>query len=1048
MDIKAFIEKNKLSVVFKAVILGSFLILIFIAFPYQINITVPKIINVTGEKGFIDLSNQDVLSDFSDIVSLKGQWEIYPNKLLESSDFFNSSIGETKSYATYPHYWKDSDDFVNSSGYATYRMVVKMPQGVDGVGIYSRFQFSAYRIFLNGYEVLETGKVSQNPKEHYFSYMPGVGYLKPLNGDLLEIIIQVQNYNHYEGGLNNPVLLGGTKEVKTLRSVLLFLSAISSGFLFLLFAYFLMVYFQNKRKKEYLDLSIVSLMSMFNALTSYGESLTYNAVPVLNSHLLFKLEYISLIIAAYFSNLYIIERYIERKHAERAAAFSALMIFIIAVSPDMLISKYKFFVHFVPISYFLLALYVTVKMVVVNKIEDARQELLALVVLIGGITLNKLGLVLWESFDLFSISVCIYCFIKIKIYLDFYSKVEKDLKKLTENLEQKIAERTAELTVTKEKAEAATIAKSEFLAQMSHEIRTPMNAIIGMSDLMRTDNLDEIQKRYFYDIKRMSRSLLHIINDILDFSKIESGKFEICPVHYNFYTLIDNIASMLSFSAKSKDLDFNLSIDPNIPQVLYGDEIRIRQIITNLTNNAIKYTKEGFVCLTVKIVKGKYGMEMLSIEVKDSGIGIKESDLPKLFDSFEQLDLRKNRSIVGTGLGLAISKRLADMMNGRITVSSEYGVGSAFTFYIPLILGDEKLVEIAQISQTVYGLDVRALVVDDNSVNIVVAMGVLDIHNIVPHAANSGFEAIELVKKNNYDIIFMDHMMPEMDGVETTKRIRELSPAAKKIPIIALTANAVSGTREFLMSQGLDDFVTKPIERDSLNIVLAKWLPSEKITYDKPDSKKTVEDVRSEYEDSLMEGLSCIYGLNLQQGLSYVNDRMEIYIKVLQQFIFESNKSVAKLREYQRNWDIQNYAIEAHGIKGALKNIGAEELAGIAFVLEMAGKNREVDIISERTAELCENIESFTRSIGSVLESTHKGEESSAKKEAVTKEQLDEIFGSLYNACILGDGVTADGIAERLKCITFNPQTDMLIEEILELIASMDFDIVCEKINL
>jgi signal transduction histidine kinase/HPt (histidine-containing phosphotransfer) domain-containing protein len=476
-------------------------------------------------------------------------------------------------------------------------------------------------------------------------------------------------------------------------------------------------------------------------------------------------------------------------------------------------------------------------------------------------------------------------------------------------------------------AEESTM-KSRFLASMSHEIRTPMNAIIGMSELMRTDNLDQVQKHYLMDILHSSRSLLSIINDILDFSKIEADKMELIPVDYDIHALYDNICSLTQFAISDKSLEFKRGMSGNIPQVLFGDEIRVRQIIMNITNNAVKYTGSGYVELRLECAK-KDGEKYLKIIVADSGIGIKKEDFPKLFDSFEQFDTKKNRGITGTGLGLSIVKRLVDMMDGEISLESEYGKGSTFTVLLPLVEGNpENIKKSENQKRAAISPDVKVLVVDDNSINLTVALGHLSLHGVHADTANSGAAAIEILKEKRYDIIFMDHMMPEMDGTEAARRIRALGNANAGIPIIALSANAVSGAKELFLDAGMNDFISKPIDAGKLNAALIKWLPQDKISY-------TEEIIPSEPRPVRAENVVDVI-LDRKAGVAHFQNNEQLYQKILVDFRQEHRGDFEKVKKLLAEGDHTTAHRAAHTLKSTAAIIGAERLRQAAFAVEIA----------------------------------------------------------------------------------------------------------------
>lgn len=391
-----------------------------------------------------------------------------------------------------------------------------------------------------------------------------------------------------------------------------------------------------------------------------------------------------------------------------------------------------------------------------------------------------------------------------------------------------------ELEVAANQATSANRAKSDFLASMSHEIRTPINAILGMNEIALRECEDESLISYMQEIKSAGNNLLFIINDILDFSKIEAGRIEIIECDYNPLKLLTDVKNMVEIKAAQKSLNLSFDIDATLPSVVRGDENRIRQILINLVNNAVKYTQNGSVSVTVKADRVDDSLCELLFQVRDTGIGIKKESLPVIFDSFSRVDEKKNAGIEGTGLGLAITKRLVELMNGTIQVESEYGKGSVFsvtlkqqivdgtqagTFEMACEKSEEK---INRKHMDFSNMDI--LVVDDNKVNLKVAKGLLGPTGANVVLSKSGEESLRIMSKKHFDVILLDHMMPEMDGIQTLHKAKEsLDNLCKESSFIALTANALSGVREMYLSEGFDDYISKPIDPVVLETIIAKY---------------------------------------------------------------------------------------------------------------------------------------------------------------------------------------------------------------------------------
>lgn len=709
------------------------------------------------------------------------------------------------------------------------------------------------------------------------------------------------------------------------------------------------------------------------------------------------------------------------------------------------------------------------------------------------------------------------------------------------------------LQANKEMERAANM-KSDFLANMSHEIRTPMNAVIGMAEMALREELPPVARDYIHQIKSSGKALLTIINDILDFSKIESGKMDIIPVEYEPMSIVNDVCNIIMTRLKEKDVELILDISPNIPHKLVGDNIRIKQILLNIANNAVKFTSHGQVVIHMfHEVTGNSEIK-LCVSVEDTGIGIKKEDLGKLFRSFQQVDSKRNRNIEGTGLGLAISKQLLTLMSGELSVESEYEKGSIFSFSLPqkvvdsanssfvknpesimavgllqspyiqkqlqtdctywgieykeihsedelsgiltekavflfvendmftaeleeftknnpaltvvLLINcdtesDYNLPNLLLVKKPLYTLneamifnreslhfcnedsdsvdidfvapDADVLIVDDNAINLTVAEGLLEPLKMKIDTALSGKEAIGKISVHHYDIVFMDHMMPELDGVETTHIIRRFHEEYNNVPIIALTANAVDGTRDMFLREGMNDFVPKPIELRTLISKVRKWLPVEKIK--NVDASQEISRKPAVTEEIVIGDLDTRAAIRLLGS-------EKLFWNVLRDYYRVIDKKSGLIEEMMKNEDWPGYTIEVHALKSASRQIGAISLSEKAADMEKAGNARDITKIHQCTDDMLQQYREYRCVLEPFFSEEHADD---TGKKMVSSDILHELFMDMREAIENLDSDYMESVIGEMEKYSYEGWQEEKFLQLKDAVADIDVD-ACEEI--
>ena len=659
-------------------------------------------------------------------------------------------------------------------------------------------------------------------------------------------------------------------------------------------------------------------------------------------------------------------------------------------------------------------------------------------------------------------------------------KDEKDLKieKLEKELKfakNQIANVLSLYDEAKQEAKQAVKAKGEFISKLSHEFRTPMNALMGYSDILYKMSSDKSTERYTAGIKSATNRLLNLVNDLIEVSRMESGTTVSDSDEYSMEILLSSLLDAMSDEVAEKGLLLKVTVDSKMPTRLYGDFRHLRQIVGNLVDNAVKYTDKGYISLEVDAYVGddvnENGRKLVQISfiVKDTGIGIRKKDQDKLFQAFAQFNSKNPYANEGAGIGLTVAKYYSNKMHGDITFESKYGEGSCFVCTVMQEVIDETPLNIegdfvasVRSSITFTAPEAQVLVVDDSMVNLNVAKGLLEEYKLGVDLAGGGLEAVKKVGKKKYDLIFMDHMMPDIDGIETMKLIREKGDWCEKVPIIALTANVTDEARQLFKMEGMEDFLAKPIELPLLRDILVKWLPKDKIVFD--DISKAYEKKNSVLGDTVftVSRLAKI-DIDLAKGLNYFGGNLEAYKATVRDIVKDCSKKIIITENHLNHQDWKNYAIEAHSVKSVSASIGADIFSAKAKEMEFKGKEGDGDFIIENGPTFISEYEKFLVSLSELL--AEEDDLLKAKEEAKAtsvssmnnKEDSDEVDMSpddIKNIAAealsaLKDYETDTACAKLKRLCELKKNVDLVQKayEILELIDDFEYDDAEERLK-
>ena len=606
-----------------------------------------------------------------------------------------------------------------------------------------------------------------------------------------------------------------------------------------------------------------------------------------------------------------------------------------------------------------------------------------------------------------------------------------------------------EMIDAKERADQANQAKSSFLANMSHEIRTPINAVLGMDEMILRGSKEPETLTYAQDIQTAGKTLLALINEILDFSKVEEGKMEIISTQYELGLLINDLVNMVQDKVDKKGLEFDVEVDENIPHELFGDEIRIKQCILNLLNNSVKYTEKGKVKLGVGFSWRDDKNISLEIYISDTGIGMKQEDMERLFTPFTRIEEKRNRKIEGTGLGMSITKKLLELMGTTLSVDSVYGKGSTFSFAVSqqVISSDpigsfadnfkrgNRTVEQKKYQAMFYAPLAHLLVVDDTETNLIVIKGLLKETGVQIDTADGGEKALKLTAEKQYDVVFVDHMMPEMDGIETLEEMKK-QPNYDSAVHIALTANAISGAREMYLSAGFDDYLSKPVDGTLLETMLKKYIPESKqvtkASYTGKDAEEPEEKTAEKKKVEIPEWLYDVPGLDVDTGIKNCGGE-DSFMSVITTFHETADQKNREVVGFFATQDWKNYTIRVHALKSSCRIIGYMSLSKLFEQLEMAGKEDNIDFIRDHTDAALGMFEMLDRRLA-------KFDEVDESLPVIGDSEMKEAYAAIYEYTLNMDFGMVEDVLNDLKNYRLKPEDEILIKQVNDSLMMLDWD--------